>query len=254
MSNGNDEDEFIPRELTTYNKLIKYWSKTLETLDVFWKIWKDEYLNSLRERTQTEHKSPRGEVVLVNEPHIPRGMWKLAKINKLNKSSDENVRSVQIELPFGKLLNRPVNMLYPLEVKQEDQPEESVTELMDAKDEEPIARRTRSSTKELRTPAVIDNALSYQPQFLPLDNRTASKRWVALFTCLVTRAIRMEVMKNMSAEIFMQMFRRYISQRLPPEAPWQEGVYERMTGVVKGTLQKAEEPHRRKRIHDDNRN
>ncbi|MCP9258909.1 Integrase core domain containing protein [Dirofilaria immitis] len=109
----------------------------------------DEYLNSLRERTQIEHKSPRGAITrspslgLINEPHIPRGMWKLAKINKLNKSSDGNVRSVQIELPFGKLLNRQVNMLYPLEAEQEDQPEDSVTELMDAKDEEPIARRTQ---------------------------------------------------------------------------------------------------------------
>ncbi|MCP9266523.1 Zinc knuckle family protein [Dirofilaria immitis] len=42
-------------------------------------------------------------------------------------------------------------------VEQEDQPEESVTELMDAKDEESIAWRTRSSTRELRTPAVIEN-------------------------------------------------------------------------------------------------
>ncbi|MCP9257567.1 Pao retrotransposon peptidase family protein [Dirofilaria immitis] len=134
-------------------------------------------------RKAVEHKSPRGaitrppslgEVVLVNEPHIPRGMWKVAKINKLNKSSDGDVRSVQIELPFGKLLNRPVNMLYPLEVEQEDQPEEFVTELMDAKDEEPIARRTRSSTKELRTAAVIENALSYQPQFLPLASIAVS--------------------------------------------------------------------------------
>ncbi|VDN57665.1 unnamed protein product, partial [Dracunculus medinensis] len=149
---------------------------TLETLDVFWEIWKDEYLNSLRERTQIKHKSPRsaiirppslGEIVLVNEPHIPRGMWKLAKINKLNKSSDGNVRSVQIELPFGKLFNRPVNMLYPLEVEQEDQPKDSATELTNAKDEEPIeneepiARRTRSLARQQRNPISLRSKSSF---------------------------------------------------------------------------------------------
>ncbi|MCP9265020.1 Pao retrotransposon peptidase family protein [Dirofilaria immitis] len=97
---------------------------------------KDEYLNSLRERTQIEHKSPRGAIT--RPPSL-----------------GEVVLECSDRIALGKLLNRLVNMLYPLEVEQEDQPEVSVTELMDAKDEEPITRRTRSSTKELRTPAVI---------------------------------------------------------------------------------------------------
>ncbi|MCP9260091.1 hypothetical protein DINM_003284 [Dirofilaria immitis] len=44
------------------------------------------------------------------------------------------------------------------------------------------------------------------------DNGTVSKRWVALFTCLVTRAIHMEV----SAVTFIQAF-RCISRRLRPQ-------------------------------------
>uniref|UniRef100_A0A8R1XR24 Integrase_H2C2 domain-containing protein n=1 Tax=Onchocerca volvulus TaxID=6282 RepID=A0A8R1XR24_ONCVO len=50
-----------------------------------------------------------------------------------------------------------------------------------------------------------------------VKNRTISKRWVALFTCLVTRAIHMEVMKNMSAEAFMQTFRGFVSRRRRPD-------------------------------------
>ncbi|VDM97559.1 unnamed protein product [Onchocerca ochengi] len=49
-----------------------------------------------------------------------------------------------------------------------------------------------------------------------VKNGIVSKRWVALFTCLVTRAVHMEVMKNMSAEAFMQAFRRFVSRRRRP--------------------------------------
>ncbi|EJW81109.1 hypothetical protein WUBG_07981 [Wuchereria bancrofti] len=45
------------------------------------------------------------------------------------------------------------------------------------------------------------------------DSSTVSKRWVALFTCLVTRAIHMQVMKYMNVETFMQGFTRFISRR-----------------------------------------
>ncbi|VDM92798.1 unnamed protein product, partial [Litomosoides sigmodontis] len=59
--------------------------------DAFWNTWRDEYL---KERTQREHKFPRyvstqapGEeqVILVNEPEIPRGMQKVEKIKKIHK-------------------------------------------------------------------------------------------------------------------------------------------------------------------------
>ncbi|KAL3981809.1 hypothetical protein ACH3XW_44595 [Acanthocheilonema viteae] len=127
--NNDNEDEFTLHKPTTQERLLKHWSSTLETLNVFWEIWKDQYLNSLKDRHQLEHKSPRnvakrepiGKVVLSDEHHAPRGTWKSARIKKLNVANDGYVRSPQTETPSGKLLSRPVNMLYPFEVSPEEQ-------------------------------------------------------------------------------------------------------------------------------------
>ncbi|VDP14694.1 unnamed protein product [Onchocerca flexuosa] len=107
---------------------------------------------------QTEHKSPRSveirvpskrEIVLVNETNAPHGTWKLAKIKELNTSADGRIRSVQIELPHGKIRNRPINVLYPLEINQN---EISIIPIQDSvekiEEEEPIASRTRSVTRK----------------------------------------------------------------------------------------------------------
>ncbi|VDO77145.1 unnamed protein product [Onchocerca flexuosa] len=40
-------------------------------------------------------------------------------------------------------------------------------------------------------------------------NGKASKRWIALFTCLVITAVHLKVMKNMPAKAFTQIFKRF---------------------------------------------
>ncbi|VIO99988.1 Uncharacterized protein BM_BM17124 [Brugia malayi] len=144
----SDQDEYTPYTIKTKDKLVKYWTTTLTTLDVFWKLWKEEYLTSLRERTQRELKSPRivekrvpheNEIVLLNEPEIPRGVWKLARIIKINRGWDGKIRSATIQLPNGKQIDRSINMLYPMEIDATEDKEEKV--------EEPIARRIRSAKK-----------------------------------------------------------------------------------------------------------
>uniref|UniRef100_A0A1I7VPN2 Integrase catalytic domain-containing protein n=1 Tax=Loa loa TaxID=7209 RepID=A0A1I7VPN2_LOALO len=128
IKNDDTQEEFIPHRLDTREKLIKYWRSTLKTLDIFWEIWRTEYLTSLRERTQGEIISPKGaqkrtprkgEIVLLNESGIPRGMWKLLRINDV-KIDKGQVRNVQVETLTGKLLNRPINVLYPLEVNNDE--------------------------------------------------------------------------------------------------------------------------------------
>ena len=42
------------------------------------------------------------------------------------------------------------------------------------------------------------------------------KVWVCLYTCLVTRAIHLELLQDMSTDEFLLGFRRFISQRGTP--------------------------------------
>ena len=69
-------------------------------------IWRNEYLLSLRERTQSRLRSNRiqssvkpnvGDVVIVKD-NIPRGNRKLAKIEQLVPSRDGEIRSCKIKL------------------------------------------------------------------------------------------------------------------------------------------------------------
>ena len=99
--------------------------KGQKVLDAFWKIWREEYLLSLRERTQTKLKCGRvqspyvpniGDVVIIKD-NTPRGMWKLGRLVKLIISNDGQIRSAKVTLSSGNIISRPLNLLYPLEVK-----------------------------------------------------------------------------------------------------------------------------------------
>ncbi|KAL3998739.1 Integrase core domain family protein [Acanthocheilonema viteae] len=168
----SNQDEYTPYGLNTKNKLLKYWFNTLKALDVFWKLWRDEYIVSLRERTQRKLTSPRAverrspcenEIVLLNEPDTPRGMWKLARIKAIKRGWDGKIRTATIQMQNGKLLDRSIKELYPLEVDDSERMEDQSTPEVEEPKEEPIALRTRSAqirqTKLLQNSKTITNSL-----------------------------------------------------------------------------------------------
>lgn len=121
----NDPD-FNPYE-SSAERLFKSWKKGQKLLNAFWKIWQDEYLLSLRERTQRMLKSVRiqssnspavGDVVLIKE-NAPRGSWKLGKVGELVSSRDHCIRSAKVLMPSGRIIARPLNLLCPIEVSND---------------------------------------------------------------------------------------------------------------------------------------
>jgi hypothetical protein len=130
-----DEDDgdpdFIDKEVTA-TKIVKMWKKGQRLLQHFWEIWRKDYLTSLREKTTWHHKQKRGsirrlpqvgEVVLVDGTPKSRSKWQIARINELIESHDGQVRSAKVLIPSGKIVARPLNLLYPLEVDPQDQSE-----------------------------------------------------------------------------------------------------------------------------------
>ena len=126
------DSDYNPFE-SSADKLLQIWKKGQRLLQSFWNVWRDDYLLSLRERTQSMLKTGRNhsqfslsvdDVVLIKED-IPRGCWRMGKVIKLVSSSDGSVRSAKIKMPSGKVFGRPLNLLFPIEVSgRNDSPTE----------------------------------------------------------------------------------------------------------------------------------
>ena len=119
----NDE-KCQPNRDTSY-ALERKWRQDQKRLDIFWDHWHKEYLLSLRETLPLRHKGVRsainsvpqeGEVVLIKEQDTPRGTWMMGRIEETIVGGASNVRSAKVHLPSRKIISRPINLLYPLEL------------------------------------------------------------------------------------------------------------------------------------------
>ena len=129
------DPDFI-KSLSSPKEILENWKKGQKHLNTFWTLWFEEYLLSLRERGQRYLKGPRvqskiqptkGDVVLLKESS-PRGTWKLGMIEEIIMSKDDEVRGAAVRTASGKLLNRPLNFLCPLECGQVNEKSDESTE------------------------------------------------------------------------------------------------------------------------------
>ena len=95
----------------------------------FWRRWKREYLTELScatTREGTKYTLEIGEIVTVYDENHPRGMWRLGRVEELIKGVDGVARGVSVRTQSRKgqmkTLHRPVQQIYPLEVRAHQDP------------------------------------------------------------------------------------------------------------------------------------
>ena len=106
----------------------------------FWSRWSREYVADLRTREGAKGRAEgrftvsAGDVVTVHEDGLPRGLWRLGKIESVIPGNDEEIRAAVVKVVKSKrgrttLLKRPVKKLFPLELfsernRQDDEPDQ----------------------------------------------------------------------------------------------------------------------------------
>ena len=125
---GDSQDiDYTEGKVSTTDKLLDIWKCGQRKLNEFWNLWKNDYLLSLRERTQASLKCSKKQsnhvpqirdVVLIKED-LPRGRWKIGRIHELVKGKDQLIRSAKISIPPRGFLHRPLSLLYPIKCPED---------------------------------------------------------------------------------------------------------------------------------------
>lgn len=115
----------------------------------FWKRWRSEYLLELRDMHR--HFRPAkgvtsgisvGDIVVIHDENLPRGLWRLGKVEELMTGTDGNVRCATVKVASRghgtRSIKRPLPRLYPLELRSEDEPKGLVVKEANRADHETI--------------------------------------------------------------------------------------------------------------------
>jgi hypothetical protein len=100
------------------------YARNVKKFDNVWKFWNTSYLQELRAAQNLHHKCQKGqifrepqlgEVVLVRE-NTPRSTWKMGRVIKKYKGTDQEVRFIKLKMPGGLETRRGVKEVVPLEL------------------------------------------------------------------------------------------------------------------------------------------
>ncbi|KAK6742032.1 hypothetical protein RB195_009727 [Necator americanus] len=126
VANVSGDPDYDPNLIQTEKQALEAFQTSEMIANKFWEKWNVEYLTSLRETQKINLKQPRhlprslpeiGEIVLIEEELIPRGCWSYGRITEIIYSADGSVRSAKVLLPNRKIIHRPLNKIFPLEIR-----------------------------------------------------------------------------------------------------------------------------------------
>ncbi|XP_059221377.1 uncharacterized protein LOC131995995 [Stomoxys calcitrans] len=107
-------------ERSIQNKLgsLDWWKIIQKMRTDFWKLWRNDYLSSLQQRSKWKTSLPNvkvGQMVIVKDEATAPGRWPLGNVEEVNKGKDEKVRVATVKVQNG-CLKRPIQKLCPLEI------------------------------------------------------------------------------------------------------------------------------------------
>ena len=111
----------------TLSKRARYLERLLEH---FRGRWKKEYLTGIREHQRLKTKIPvrgilSGDIVHIHPDESPRLQWRLGRVKRLFPGRDGIIRSAEVATldPSNRVIrvNRPLEKVYPLEVRSEEE-------------------------------------------------------------------------------------------------------------------------------------
>ena len=115
--------------------LVDNYNLLEEMKNNFWEQWSREYLPELIKFSQSRKTNVKdieiGDIILV-ENDKKRGHWKLGKIESLIIGKDGKARAAVVKTDKKKLIRRPIQKLYPLEISAETKISEKVKKVISA--------------------------------------------------------------------------------------------------------------------------
>jgi hypothetical protein len=140
-----DLDDMEEDEVKRMSKRAKYIQRCKDTI---WKRWTTEYIRSLRERrlNQTGKTSEIkiGEIVLIKGEEKDRGQWKIGVIQEFVKGRDGVIRGAKLKTVNG-VRERPLQLLYPMELCVSKNADKKVMKQLNPKAEEFQPRKERAA-------------------------------------------------------------------------------------------------------------
>ncbi|GFV04949.1 integrase catalytic domain-containing protein [Trichonephila clavipes] len=93
---GRSITSIVEPDLTNLNEnRLDNWQKITKIIQLIWKRWSVNYLNSLQQRNKwhLEKKNAKiGDMVIIKEDNLPSCQWSLGRINNIYPGKDSKVR------------------------------------------------------------------------------------------------------------------------------------------------------------------